>query len=153
MDMEDKLAMEVSSRLEVQEALRVGTEIISLASVSRTSVSHIFEAVRKAALAVVASADCAIICPGLGDMFDEFIVEDTENGCGGVGGGEYFLVSSERQTLSKVALESSDMETAVLLTGRVIRAPGEGAFIYYILHSFLHYYVLLPRAKHVLSSA
>ena len=88
---EDKLAVAITDKLQIEEALKAGVELISSTSSGRMVAPHLLDVCRKALMSVTSSMECYIILPrdeaGLFDLEQGVGTSTAIGGTGGAGKG------------------------------------------------------------------
>ena len=151
---EDKLVLEVAQRLEMEETLRSGMDILSDSLTHRMDLLQLLDATRKAIITATSSDECFIMTPknylmpssGPGaitaeqpDGFDEyslsaqnehsaFSVKPTANvNANGSNGILLYTLETDQREPAVVRLESGDMETLALINCRTMSAAAAHA--------------------------
>ncbi len=125
-NLETKLSIEISQRLQLEEALKSGAMLLGSTSSMRYSRLQLLDNVKKAIISLTASIECYIIMPNTSEVFsliphsmhhsaDDFLDVDPNS---------LFTLDADRPQPVRVRLETSDLEAVALQMSKAIIAPG-----------------------------
>lgn len=126
-NLETKLSIEISQRLQLEDALKSGAMLLGSTSSMRYSRLQLLDNVKKAIISLTSSIDCYIIMPNTSDVFtliphsmhhtsDENFPDSDPN--------NLFTLDTDRPQPVRVRLEISDLEAVALQMSKAIIAPG-----------------------------
>ena len=126
-NLESKLSLEISQRLQLEEALKSGAMLLGSTSSMRYSRLQLLDNVKKAIISLTASIECYIIMPNNSEVFsliphsvhhslDDSLLDTDPN--------SLFTLDADRPQPVRVRLDISDLEAVALQMSKAIIAPG-----------------------------
>jgi len=134
--LEERVTIEVSQRLEIEEALKVGADMLGAISSMRLAKVQILDLAKKALISITSSEDCYIIMQNVADVFHPMMPGAIRNDNGLFEGDEgaidtdpnsLYTLDSDRPTPLRVRLEKGDLEAAAIQHCKPFANPGDSS--------------------------
>lgn len=129
--LEDRMAIEVGRRLELEEAIKAGANMLGSTTSLRLAKGQLLDAAKRSLLQVVLSDDCVIITPKIAEAFnpmlpaavrvspDGAIDEDDDPNA-------LYTLEADQPYPLRVRFETGDMEAIAMHSCKATVAPAEG---------------------------